>query len=123
MKVKLKEGLSAIGNANFELVPGIVSEINSNLFNSNLMVSVEPKIEVKKPVEAKPVIEERVVKKQSVEDFKKELVALKGIGPKIADQILNLAKSKEDLVKIDRKLLIKKLRDDVVVILDKYLRS
>lgn len=63
---------------------------------------------------------EKATKTEPV-NFKDELIALKGIGAKTADQILELANSKEELAKVPRDDLIEELRDDVVEILDAYL--
>jgi len=70
---------------------------------------VEKKEEPKKEDKPKP------------KDFRQELIDLKGVGEKITDQILRLAKTKEELAKTPRQVLVDALRDDVVPILDKYL--
>jgi len=61
------------------------------------------------------------VKTEKAGNFKDELVALKGIGAKTADQIIKLANNKEELAKIPREDLIEALRDDIVELLDEYL--
>lgn len=110
MKVKLKDGQSSIANAFFDLNPGTVVDIPDALFNSEVMDKVGGKV-------IEPITPTEVVEKS----FKQELIDLKGIGPKIAEQILKLTKTKEGLAKIPKQTLIDELRDDVIPVLDKYL--
>ena len=106
VKVKLKEGKPSIANAYFDLKPGIVADIPDKCFDNGSMDKVG---------------EEKPKSSESTKSFKQELIDLKGIGPKIAEQILKLAKTKEGLAKIPMQTLIDELRDDVIPVLNKYL--
>jgi len=121
---KLKKGISSIANNTFELNPGIVADIPDELFDETIMEKVESGKEIEKPKEDK--VEKKIEKEpekkiEKPKSFKEELIDLPGIGPKIADQILSMAKTKEGFSKISRKTLIDELPDDKVTILDKYL--
>lgn len=116
IKVKLKKGLGVIANGLFELAPGRVIDIPDHAYNDAVMDKVT---EVKEP--AVSIDSNSSLDPEDKKNFRDELIELKGIGQSIANQILKLAKSKADLVKIDRKILIDKLRDDAVKVLDKYL--
>jgi len=121
VKVKLKEGLTSIASAHYELNPGIVTDIPDRLFNPEIMDKVsskadkeeKPKKKVDQPKDESP--------KEEKKSFKEELIDLPGIGPKITEHILKMAKTKEGLAKIPRETLIDELRDDAVVVLDQYL--
>ena len=125
MKVKLKEGIGILANSFFELRPGIVSEIPDKMFDSESMIQVSGKIEqVVEKKEEKVVVEvkeNKINNENNIDAFKKELIDLPGIGPKIAADILKMATTKNGLGKIPRQTLIDELRDDVVIVLDNYL--
>jgi DNA uptake protein ComE-like DNA-binding protein len=134
MKVKLKEGLTTIASTHYELKPGVVVDIADRLFNEEVMDKVsdsgkkkgsakkEEKAEKKAEPKKKESPKKESPKKEDVKkSFEDELIDLPGIGPKIAEQILNMAKTKEGLSKIPRQTLIDELRDDAVIVLDKYL--
>lgn len=124
MKVKLKDGLTTIASAFYELRPGVVTEIPDKMFDATVMDKVsdsgKEKVSSKKETK-KPKEEPKKKEVQFKKDFKDELLDLPGIGPKITEKILNMAKTKEGLAKIPREALIDELKDDVVVVLDKYL--
>ena len=115
VSVKLKEGIKTVGNAKFELVEGRISNIPDDCFNPDIMEEVGTGKKPEKNEESK----EEIIPQKS---FRQELIDLPGIGPKIADQFLKVAKTKEALAKVPREKLIKEFRDDVVVVLDKYLK-
>jgi len=124
VKVKLKEGLTSIASAYYELNPGIITEVPDRLFNPEIMDKVLSKADKTEKKEEKPKkkVDQPKAEKPKVEkSFRDELIDLPGIGPKIAEQILNMAKTKEGLAKIPRKTLIDEIRDDAVIVLDQYL--
>jgi len=117
IQVKLKDGIQAISNAHFEINRGQIATIYEKCYDPETMVKVSGK-EIKQE-ETEETEQQTPNQKKS---FKEELIDLNGIGPKIADKILKIAKSKEELAKIPRARLIDELRDDAVKVLDKYLK-
>jgi len=124
MLVKLKEGKRPIGNSHFELNPGYVTDIPDEMFDSEVMekATASKVVAEKKPEKVEKKVEKIEAKpEKEKKSFREELIDLPGIGPKIAEQILKMATTKEGFAKIPHKTLIDELRDDVVVVLDKYL--
>jgi len=109
MKVILKKGISTVANRSFELVPGIANDIPKEFFDKDIMVAVGKEEGSGENTEIKPL------------SFKEELIALPGIGKSIAKKILELASDKAKLSKVPRTKLLQLLKDDVVIVLDKYL--
>ena len=119
MKIKLKDGIAALANAYCEINPGVIVDIPDRMYNPEIMdkIGASPKKEKPKK-EEKPKPEPVKVEKS----FRQELIDLPGVGPKIAEHIIaKIAKNKEGLANVKREELIKELRDDVVIVLDKYL--
>ena len=89
--------------------------------NKQTVASVQPAIGLMPEEIAKPGETTVAEQPEPSKSFKDELIDLKGIGAKTADQICELANSKEELAKVPRDDLIEALRDDVVELLDAYL--
>lgn len=101
------------------------------------LVGIETAPEPKKPATPKeseapketvvpkeePAKEERITGGEipDASKFKKELTRLHGIGPATADKIIALAKNKNELMQLSHDLLIKKLPDDVVEVIERWL--
>jgi len=93
-------------------------EVNGKLH----VASIQPEMGMMEEQIAMPQSQKYVEVPKQLGDFRLELINLKGIGPKTADFIIkHIAKSKEELAKVPKKILIDKLRDDVVDVLIKYL--
>ncbi len=116
VKVRLKQGQSPIGNNYWGISPGQTEIIEESRVDERMEI-VERLGGDKKSKEPKQQA------KVTGEKFKDELQALHGIGPAYAEDIMAIASSKEALAKLDRETLLEKLPDDIVPVIEDYVKN